>query len=71
MVIINTNDTVSFKPTAAGWKLILIQSHYPIERNKEGIVEMELWKLMSLFGQFMHNGCVQLIKDNEITVVRH
>lgn len=65
---LNINDMVSFKPTKAGWKIIQ-KSWDWIDRNEDGVVRMELWRVMAVFGSWLRcNRLEFVIEDNQLNL---
>lgn len=66
---LNTNDYVYFKLTTWGRQLLTERATQSLNytcNDRSGIVRMQLWKAMNVFGSEMFNGAKQIFTNNRI-----
>ena len=79
-IAININSKVKVKLTDFGKSILdkevnklkqisgAPDNYTPYETDDNGYTEFQLWQFINIFGDYVYNGAIQVIEDNEILV---
>lgn len=77
-ISININNKIKVKLTRFGKSILdkevcrlkqvsgAPDNYTPYETDDNGYTEFQLWQFMNIFGDYLYNGAIQVIEDNEI-----